>query len=77
MPQPMFAQYPPLPIPNELRSPGRESAQVQIEGEARVVSLFHGASDDELDWHVFVSPTARDRSTLEPTCARTPGEPGT
>ncbi len=64
MPQPMFAQYPPLPIPNELRSPGRESAQVQIEGEARVVSLFHGASDDELDWHVFVSPTARDRSTL-------------
>ena len=63
-PQPMFARYPPLPIPNRLRSPGRESAPIQIEGEARVVSLFHGASDDELDWHVYVSPSARDRSTL-------------
>lgn len=56
--------YPPLPIPNALRGPGREAAQIQIAGQARTMVLFHGQSDDELDWHLYVSVDPRDRRRL-------------
>jgi hypothetical protein len=59
-----FGGYPPLPIPRSLRAPGREAAQIQITGEARKVALFHGSSDDELDWHIYVSISPADRRAL-------------
>jgi hypothetical protein len=59
-----FANYPPLPIPNRLRAPAREATQIQLVGEARQVTLFHGQIDDELDWHVYLSISPEDRRTL-------------
>jgi hypothetical protein len=59
-----FGGYPPLPIPNALRAPGREAAQAQIGGEARRVTLFHGRSDDELDWHIYIAPDVAARRAL-------------
>jgi hypothetical protein len=59
-----FFLYPPLPMPNRLRAPGREVAQIEVAGEARQVTLFHGRVDDELDWHVYLSLSPRDRREL-------------
>ena len=56
--------YPPLPIPNRFRGPGREAAQILAKGEARIVTLFHGRVDNELDWHVYVSLSPEDRRDL-------------
>jgi hypothetical protein len=59
-----FFLYPPIPMPNRFRAPAREAAQIQVAGEARQVTLFHGQSDDELDWHVYVSLEPEDRREI-------------
>jgi len=55
--------YPPLPAPPEFRGPSGEPGQILLQGRATKSSVFHGGSDDELDWHVYMrlSPTVRKR----------------
>lgn len=60
----VFGGYPPLPIPRALRAPSREAAQIQVNGLVDKVSLFHGRSDDELDWHFYVSLDPGDLQAL-------------
>jgi len=59
------ASYLKQPVPPEYRSPSREEAQILIDGIARRVSLFMGASDWELDWHIYPVLADSVRTRLE------------
>jgi hypothetical protein len=50
----MACEYPMVPIPNGMRGPSGEEAQIQIDGIARRMTLFMDKSDWELDWHIFL-----------------------
>jgi hypothetical protein len=50
----LSGQYPLLPIPTAYRSPSGEEGQILLDGLVKKVSLFHGESDDEADWHVYI-----------------------
>ena len=60
----IFGSYPPLPLPKALRSPSGEPGQAVLAGMATKVSVFHGGTDDELDWHIYVRPDDADRRRL-------------
>lgn len=49
-----YGQYPLLPVPPNFRSPSNERGQILLDGIVRKISLFHGRSDDEADWHVYI-----------------------
>jgi hypothetical protein len=55
--------YPPLPVPPEFRGPSGEPGQILLQGRATKSSVFHGGTDDELDWHVYMrlAPSVRRR----------------
>jgi hypothetical protein len=46
--------YPLLPIHPKYRGPSGEPGQIMVGGRARKVTAFHGRSDDEADWHVYL-----------------------
>jgi hypothetical protein len=46
--------YPLLPIHPTYRSPSGERGQILVGGRAEKVTAFHGESDDEADWHVYL-----------------------
>ena len=56
--------YPPLPFPQDMRGPSGEPGQILLAGTARKVELFHGGTDDELDWHIFIEPRQGTRMRL-------------
>jgi hypothetical protein len=41
-------------VPPEFAGPSGEPGQIMVDGPATEVALFHGRSDDEDDWHVYV-----------------------
>jgi hypothetical protein len=57
---PAFAQYPPLAVHPDYQGPSGEPGQIKLDGIVTKVSLFHGRSDDEADWHCYIdlSPKA-------------------
>jgi hypothetical protein len=60
----IYRGYVPLPTPPDIRAPSGEPGQVQIVGTASKVSVFHGSTDDELDWHIYVSLPLATRDLL-------------
>ncbi len=59
----IFGDYPPLPMPPELRGQSGEPGQIVLTGTASEIELFHGGSHDELDWHIYIrlDPAVRQR----------------
>jgi hypothetical protein len=60
----IFKDYPPLPIPQTLRSRSGEPGQIEVSGTASEIEVFHGGTDDELDWHIYIRLDAGQRRTL-------------
>jgi len=60
----IFEDYPPLPIPHALRSPSGELGQIELGGHTNKVEVFHGGTDDELDWHIHIRLDAAQQRTL-------------
>lgn len=58
------AQYPPLPFPPEFAGPSGEPGQIMVDGPVTQISLFHGRSYDEADWHVYVDIPLNTSSKL-------------
>lgn len=48
------ADYTPLPVHPRYAGPSGERGQIQLDGLVTKVSLFHGRSADEADWHVYL-----------------------
>lgn len=48
------ADYPRLPVHPRYAGPSGEAGQILLEGLVTKVSLFHGRSADEADWHVYL-----------------------
>jgi hypothetical protein len=59
-----YGSYPPLPMPERFRSPSGESGQVELRGLVDKISVFHGGTDDELDWHIYLRLDPGDRREL-------------
>ena len=59
-----FGSYPPLPMPQQYRGPSGQPGQVELHGTAASLSLFHGGTDDELDWHIHLRLAELDRHVL-------------
>jgi hypothetical protein len=55
--------YPPLPVRPELRGQSFEPGQIVLTGTASEIKVFHGGTDDELDWHIYIhlDPEVRRR----------------
>ena len=47
--------YPALPVPNAYAGPSGEAGQIMLDGIVTGVGLYHGAWDDEADWHVYIA----------------------
>lgn len=45
-----------LPVPPDYAGPSGELGQILLNGIATRISVFHGESDDEADWHVHIRP---------------------
>jgi len=60
----IFEDYPPLPIPQALRSRSGEPGQIELSGTASEIEVFHGGTDDELDWSIYIRLDAGQRRTL-------------
>ena len=56
--------YPLLPVPSKYRGPSGENGQILLAGRARKVTAFHGRSDDEADWHVYLDLASDVRRDL-------------
>lgn len=50
----VFASYPALPVPPKYAGNSGERGQILVDGIVTKVTLLHGSSDDEADWHVFI-----------------------
>jgi hypothetical protein len=46
--------YPALAVPPAYAGPAGESGQILLDGIVKKVSVFHGRSADEADWHVYI-----------------------
>lgn len=47
--------YPSLPVPQKYQGRSGERGQIMLDGVVKSITVFHGSSDDEADWHVFIS----------------------
>jgi hypothetical protein len=57
-------KYPPVPFPPQFRSPSGEPGQVLLGGNAVKTVLYHGSSDRELDWHIYIRPDNSTRAAI-------------
>jgi hypothetical protein len=77
-----YGDYPPLPIRPELRGQSGEPGQIVLTGSASKIEVFHGGTDDELDWHVYIRLDSAVRDDLlshllaHATGAKTANRPG-
>ena len=55
-----MSDYRVLPVHPSYRGPSGEQYQIQVDGLADRVTLFHGRADEELDWHVYFSLASED-----------------
>lgn len=55
-----MAGYSRLPVPPAYQGSSGEKGQIQLDGIATKVEVFHGRVDDEADWHVFINPDDDD-----------------
>jgi hypothetical protein len=60
----IYNGYTPLPMPPALRAPSGEPGQILLQGTASEIELFHGGTDDELDWHIYIRIDERVRKQI-------------
>ena len=60
----IFGDYSPLPIHQDFRSRSGEPGQIELSGTASEIEVFHGGTDDELDWSISIRLDAGQRHTL-------------
>jgi len=59
-----YGSYPPLPMPESFRSPSGEPGQIELRGTVDTLKVFHGGTDDELDWNLFLRLDPSQRHAL-------------
>jgi hypothetical protein len=59
-----YGSYPPLPLPERFRGVSGEAGQAELSGINRRVNVFHGGTDDELDWNLHLRLDADERRAL-------------
>ena len=59
-----YGSYPPLPLPEQFRGVSGEAGQAELSGINRRVNVFHGGTDDELDWNLHLRLDADQRRAL-------------
>jgi hypothetical protein len=57
--------YPLLPVDPAYRSPSNAPGQILLDGIVKNIRLFHGSSDEEADWHVYIDPAFSTSRTLQ------------
>ena len=59
-----YGSYPPLPMPELFRSPSGEPGQIELSGSVEKLKVFHGGTDDELDWNLYIQLDPSHRQGL-------------
>jgi len=60
-----LSQYPLLPFPQAYRSPSGDAGQILLDGIVTNVTLFHGSSDYEADWSVYIRLSNEVKNSLK------------